>query len=262
VFLSSSLEKESLMAKNSDVVEHTMTARVLAEMWGTFVLVIGLIGAALFAAGFKADSNGAGILGVAFAVGIAVLAAAYSVGHISGAHFNPAVSIGLAFAGRLPWKDVPYYLAAQFVGAVIATSVLFMISSDGPAGFLVASTRSGFAANGFGEGSPGGFGLVAVIIAEIVFTAILVWVVLGTTHKLAVVGFAPLAIGLTLTLIHIVTIPVSNTSVNPARSFATAIYGGPLAMEQLWVFFVAPLAGAVIAGLSYAALMDRSSKEK
>ena len=239
------------MAEKNEVLAHSVTARVLAEIWGTFVLVMGLIGAAIFAAGFNAESNGAGILGVSFAVGISVLAAAYSVGHISGAHFNPAVTLGLAFAGRMPWKDTPFYFLAQLIGAVLATTLLYWIATDGPTGFLLGTVNSGFAANGFGEGSPAGFGLLAVIIAEVIFTAILVWVVLGTTHKLAVVGFAPLAIGLTLTVIHIVTIPISNTSVNPVRSIATAIYGGALPMSQLWVFIVAPLAGAIIAGVSY-----------
>lgn len=246
------------MAEKKSVEEHSMTARALAEIWGTFVLVLGLIGAAIFAAGFHQDTNGVGILGVAFAVGISVLAAAYSVGRISGAHFNPAVTIGLAFAKRMPWKDVPVYLLSQIIGGLLATTLLFWIATDGPKGFLLATTKAGFASNGYGEGSPGGFGLVSVILAEIIFTALLVWVVLGTTHKLAVVGFAPLAIGLTLTLIHIVTIPISNTSVNPARSLATAVYGGPLAMSQLWVFFVAPLVGAIIAGLSYRILLNRN----
>lgn len=249
------------MTEKNQVTEHTMLARVLAEIWGTFVLVLGLIGAAIFAAGFNEDTNGAGILGVALAVGISVLAAAYSVGRISGAHFNPAVTVGLAVAKRMSWKEVPSYLGAQLVGGILATSVLYLIASDGMPGFLFNQVVNGFASNGYGEGSPGGFGLTAVILAEVVFTAILVWVVLGTTHNLAVTGFAPLAIGLTLTVIHIVTIPISNTSVNPARSIATAIYGGPLAMEQLWVFIVAPLVGAVIAGASYALMLDRKPAE-
>ena len=245
------------MSEKVDVEEHSMTARVLAEIWGTFVLVLGLIGAAIFAAGFHEDTNGVGILGVALAVGIAVLAAAYSVGRISGAHFNPAVSVGLAFAKRMPWKDVPAYVLAQVVGGLLATTLIYLIATDGPLGFLLMSTEAGFASNGYGEGSPGGFGLTAVILAEVFFTALLVWVVLGTTHKLAVVGFAPLAIGLTLTLIHIVTIPISNTSVNPARSLATAVYGGAFPMSQLWVFIVTPLAGAALAGLTYRVMLNR-----
>lgn len=234
-------------------------ARWFAEVWGTFVLVIGLIGAALFASGFNADSNGAGLLGVSFAVGLAVLAAAYSVGGISGAHLNPAITIGMAVAKRFSWKDVPGYLLAQVIGALIATTVLFYIASDGPSGFLLKAQLGGFASNGYGEGSPAGFGLFAVIVTEVVFTAILVWVVLGTTDKASLASFAPLAIGLTLTVIHIVTIPVSNTSVNPARSLATAVYGGALPMSQLWVFIVAPLVGGIIAGLTYGKMFGRKT---
>lgn len=239
----------------------SMLSKWFAEAWGTFILVIGLIGAALFASGFNADTNGVGLLGVSLAVGLSVVAAAYSVGGISGAHLNPAITVGMAFAKRFAWKDVPAYLLAQFVGALIATSILFIISNDGPMGFLAKAQLSGFASNGYGEGSPGGFGLVAVIITEIVFTAFLVWVVLGTTDKASLSAFAPLAIGLTLTVIHIVTIPVSNTSVNPARSFATAVYGGALPLSQLWVFIVAPIVGGLIAGLTYGPLFGRKSSE-
>ncbi|MDH6533211.1 aquaporin Z [Aurantimicrobium minutum] len=234
-------------------------ARWFAEIWGTFVLVIGLIGAALFASGFNAETNGVGLLGVAFAVGLAVLAAAYSVGGISGAHLNPAITIGMAVANRFSWKDVPGYLVSQVIGALLATTVLFAIASDGPDGFLVNAQAAGFASNGYDAGSPEGFGLLAVIITEVVFTAILVWVVLGTTDKASLASFAPLAIGLTLTVIHIVTIPVSNTSVNPARSLATAVYGGALPMSQLWVFIVAPLAGGIIAGLTYGKMFGRKA---
>jgi aquaporin Z len=237
----------------------TNIARWFAEVWGTFVLVTGLIGAALFASGFNAETNGVGLLGVSFAVGLAVLAAAYSVGGISGAHLNPAITVGMAVAGRFAWKDVLGYVIAQLVGALLATSVLAFIASDGPDGFLANAQAAGFASNGYGAGSPAGFGLLAVIVTEIAFTAILVWVVLGTTDKAALASFAPLAIGLTLTVIHIVTIPVSNTSVNPARSIATAVYGGALPLSQLWVFIVAPLAGGIIAGLTYGKMFGRKA---
>ena len=233
--------------------------RWFAEAWGTFILVIGLIGAAIFASGFNAETNGVGLLGVSLAVGFAVVAAAYSVGGISGAHLNPAITVGMAMAKRFAWKDVPGYVVAQLIGAIVATSVLALIASDGPDGFLVNAQAAGFASNGFDAGSPAGFGLVAVILTEIVFTAVLVWVVLGVTDKQSLVQFAPLAIGLTLTVIHIVTIPVSNTSVNPARSIATAIYGGALPMSQLWVFILAPLAGGLLAGLTYSKMFTRKT---
>lgn len=233
---------------DSDIALETgiaMSKRMAAEAFGTFVLVLGVIGTALF------SSGNTGILGVALAVGLTVIAGAYMVGHISGGHFNPAVTIGAAASGRFAWKDVPAYLLAQIVGGALATTVLFAISADGPEGLLADVTASGFASNGFGEHSPAGFGLVSVIIAEVVLTAVFLYVILGVTDRRAPTGFAPLAIGLTLTLIHLVAIPISNASVNPARSIATAIYGGPDALIQLWVFIVAPVVGALIAGYSY-----------
>jgi len=228
----------------------SLPKRVTAELFGTFVLVLGVIGTALFASG------NTGILGVALAVGLTVIGAAYAVGYISGGHFNPAVTLGAAASGRFAWRDVPYYVLAQVVGGALATTVLFASSANGPEGLPADVTASGFASNGYGDHSPAGFNLLAVIIAEVVLTAVFLYVILGVTDRRAPSGFAPLAIGLTLTLLHLVAIPISNASFNPARSIATAIYGGPDALGQLWVFIVAPIAGALIAGLSYRALFD------
>jgi aquaporin Z len=242
---------EKLMAETS---APSLAAKLGAEAFGTFVLVIGVIGTALF------SSANTGLLGVALAVGLTVVGSAYAVGHISGGHFNPAVTIGTAVAGRTPWSDVLPYIAAQIIGGAVATSILFLVALNGPDGFAAKAQAGGFASNGFGEHSPGGFGLGAVIIVEVVFTAIFLYVILGATDRRAPAGFAPIAIGLTLTLIHLATIPVSNTSVNPARSIATAIYGGGDALGQLWVFIVAPIVGAIIAGATYKVIFDRSGK--
>jgi aquaporin Z len=230
----------------ADVVDAapSLTKRLIAELFGTFVLVLGVIGTALF------SSPSTGLLGVALAVGLTIIAAAYAVGHISGGHFNPAVSIGAAASGRFAWRDVGPYAIAQIVGGALATLVLFLIAS-GKEGFLAEAQAAGFASNGFGEHSPGGVGLVSVIVAEIVVTALFVWVILGVTDRRAPTGFAPLAIGLALTLFHLVMIPVSNSSLNPARSIATAVLGGPDALAQLWVFLVAPLVGGLLAGVVY-----------
>lgn len=228
----------------------SLAQRVTAEMFGTFLLVGGVIGTALF------SSPNTGILGVALAVGLAVLGGAYAVGHISGGHFNPAVTLGAAAAGRFSWKDVPYYVLAQIIGGALATTVLFIIATNGPAGALQGFIDGGFASNGYGEHSPGGFSLLAVIVTEVVLTAVFLYVILGVTDRRAATGFAPLAIGLTLTLLHLIAIPVSNASFNPARSIATAIFGGPDALIQLWVFIVAPIVGALIAGFTYGALFD------
>ncbi len=236
----------------SDVVDAapSLTKRLIAELFGTFVLVLGVIGTALFASG------NTGLLGVAIAVGLTIIGAAYAVGHISGGHFNPAVSIGAAASGRFAWRDVGPYAIAQIVGGALATLVLFGIAS-GREGFLAEAQAAGFASNGFGEHSPGGFGLVSVLLAEVVITALFVWIILGVTDRRAPSGFAPIAIGLSLTLFHLVAIPISNASLNPARSIATAIFGGPDALAQLWVFIVAPIAGALIAGFLYKPLFDR-----
>jgi aquaporin Z len=236
----------------SDVVDAapSLTKRLIAELFGTFVLVLGVIGTALF------SSASTGLLGVAIAVGLTIIGAAYAVGHISGGHFNPAVSIGAAASGRFAWRDVGPYAIAQIVGGALATLVLFGIAS-GREGFLAEAQAAGFASNGFGEHSPGGFGLVSVLLAEVVITALFVWIILGVTDRRAPSGFAPIAIGLSLTLFHLVAIPISNASLNPARSIATAIFGGPDALAQLWVFIVAPIAGALIAGFLYKPLFDR-----
>jgi len=222
---------------------HPLGRRLIAEVFGTFMLVIGVIGAALFI------SPVAGPLAIALAVGLAVLTAAYAVGHISGGHFNPAVTLGAAAAGRMRWVDVVPYLLAQFVGGILATSVLLWISVASEGGF---TADFGAVSNGYGDHSPSGFGLWAVVILEVVITALFLWVILGVTEAgSTTAGFAPLAIGLALTLFHLIAIPVDNASLNPARSLATAIYGGPAALEQVWVFFVAPPVGALLAGLTY-----------
>jgi aquaporin Z len=230
---------------------HSLLSRLIAETFGTFMLVFGVIGAALFISGAT------GPLGVALAVGLAVLTAAYAVGHISGGHFNPAVSIGAAAAGRMPWKDVLPYIGAQLVGGILATLGLLLISVTSGGKFT-----ADFAAvsNGYGDHSPSGFGLGAVIITEIVVTCFFLWIILGVTAPNAHVtaGFAPLAIGLALTLFHLVAIPVDNASLNPARSIATAILGGGAPLSQLWVFIVAPIVGALIAGFTWKPLFGRS----
>jgi aquaporin Z len=213
--------------------------KLAAEFFGTFWLVLGGCGSAVLAAAFP--ELGIGFAGVSLAFGLTVLTMAYAVGHVSGAHFNPAVTIGLAAAGRVSWGSVPGYVIAQVVGGTVAAAVLYLIAS-GKAGFEVG----GFASNGFGEHSPGGYALTSAIVIEVVMTAMFLVVILGVTHKNAPAGFAPLAIGLALTLIHLISIPVTNTSVNPARSTAVALFAEPWALQQLWVFWVAPIVGAVI----------------
>jgi aquaporin Z len=240
---------------NADIALDTtspLSQRVVAELFGTFVLVSGVVGTALFAI------NSVGVLGVALAVGLAVIAGAYSVGHISGGHFNPAVTLGVAAARRFPWREVGYYIAAQIIGGALGTTFIFVLAANGPTGLLDQVLGSGFASNGFDARSPGGFGLLAVIVTEVVLTAVFLYVILGITDRRAPNGFAPLAIGLTLTLIHLVAIPVSGAGINPARSIASAIYGGPDSLIQLWVFIVAPIVGALIAGSTYRFLFDRT----
>ena len=231
-------------------------ARWGAEAFGTFLLVLGGVGTALYASAFPDDGNatGVGFLGVALAFGLTVMSGVAAVGGISGGHFNPAVTVGLATAGRIGWREVPGYVIAQLVGGVLASSVLALIAADGPAGYLRAAQASGFASNGYGEASPGGFGLGAVLLVEAVLTAVFVTVILAVTGQEAYASVAPIVIGLTLTLIHLISIPVSNTSVNPARSVAAAVYGGPTALGQLWAFLLAPVVGALIAGLAHRAL--------
>jgi len=220
--------------------------RALAEFLGTFMLVLGGCGSAVLAAAFPAV--GIGLLGVSLAFGLTVLTMAYAVGHVSGGHFNPAVTVGLCTAKRFPAADVLPYIGAQVVGAVAAAGVLVVIAS-GKAGFSVVG--SGLAANGFGEHSPGGYALMAGFVCEAVLTFFFLFIILGSTDKRAPQGFAPIAIGLALTLIHLISIPVTNTSVNPARSLGPAVFVGGWALTQLWLFWVAPLVGAIVAGLVY-----------
>lgn len=236
--------------------EPTNAQRLAAEFLGTFVLVLGGCGAAVIASGFLKDGVllGIGFLGVSFAFGLTVVVMAYAVGHVSGGHFNPAVTVGLAAAGRFAWRDSVNYILTQFVAAIVAAAVLLLIASGQP-GF--SASESGFATNGYGDRSPGGYGLLACFVAEVVLTAVFLYVILGVTDTRAPKGFAPLTIGLTLTLIHLVSIPVTNTSVNPARSLGPALFAGGDAMGQVWLFFVAPPIGAIIAGYTYAFLVGR-----
>lgn len=231
-----------------------------AEGFGTFLLVFGLIGTALFSSHF-ADETSAFAPGVTYiaasvAVGLAVVMGAYAFGPISGGHFNPAVTLGLAAAGRFPWRDTWRYIAAQVVGAAVATTILVLIGQFGPDGWLTAAQDAGFASNGWGNRSPAGFGMPAAMIAEVILTGLFLLVILGVTHPTRGTRLAGVVIGLSLTLIHLVSIPIDNTSVNPARSLATAVYGGGEALAQLWVFLVFPVIGALLAGLAYRALFD------
>jgi len=223
----------------------TMPKRLGAEFFGTFWLVLGGCGSAVLAAAFP--QVGIGFLGVAFAFGLTVLTMAFAIGHISGCHLNPAVSIGLWAGGRFPAKDLIPYIVVQLIGAIVAAGVLYIIAS-GRAGFDLAS---GFAANGYGAHSPGGYSLTAGLVTEIVMTLFFVLVILGATDKRAPQGFAPIAIGLCLTLIHLVDIPVTNASVNPARSTGPALFVGGWALAQLWLFWVGPIIGAIIGGIVY-----------
>ncbi|MHA7987229.1 aquaporin Z [Rathayibacter sp. CAU 1779] len=241
----------------------TLLSRMLAEAVGTLILVFGGVGTAVFAAGFKSGVGGlnVGFLGVALAFGLTVVVGAYSLGPISGGHFNTAVTLGLAAAGRFPWRDVVGYVIAQLVGAIIGSSLLFWIAAGGPRGFLTKSVASGFGSNGYGEHSPGGFGLGSAILIEIILTAVFLYVIIGVTSEGAAPGFAALAIGLTLTLIHLISIPVDNTSVNPARSIAAAIYGGPENLAQLWVFILFPIVGGFLAGFTFKPLFGGLIKQ-
>ena len=226
--------------------------KLAAEFLGTFWLVLGGCGSAVLAAAFP--GVGIGFLGVALAFGLTVLTMAYAVGHVSGGHFNPAVTLGLVSAGRFRAADAIGYVIVQVLGAIAAAGVLVFIASGKP-GFDVVT--SGLASNGYGAHSPGGYSLGAALVTEFVMTFFFLIVILGSTGKRAAVGFAPLAIGFALTLIHLVSIPVTNTSVNPARSTGPAIFVGGWALEQLWLFWVAPIAGALVAGLVHRALIER-----
>jgi aquaporin Z len=230
-----------------------------AELIGTFWLVFGGCGSAVFAAKFLTDDDiqlGIGFVGVSLAFGLTVLTGVYAFGTISGGHFNPAVTLGAALARRVEWKAVPAYWVVQVIGGLIGGLVIYVIAK-GKAGF---EATGNLAANGYGAHSPGGYSLGSVIIAEIVLTAIFLLVILGSTDDRAPKGFAGLAIGLTLTLIHLISIPISNTSVNPARSTGVAFFNGADAPAQLWVFWLAPLIGAAIAGISYPYLFGRSEE--
>ena len=219
--------------------------KYLAELIGTFWLVLGGCGSAVLAAAFP--DVGSGLVGVSFAFGLTVLTMAYAIGHISGCHLNPAVSIGLWAGGRFSTAQLVPYIVAQVAGGLLAGAVLFTIAS-GQAGFDVSA---GFASNGFGEHSPGGYSMTAVLVTEVVMTMMFLIVIMGATDSRAPQGFAPIAIGLCLTLIHLISIPVSNTSVNPARSTGVALYVGDWAVAQLWLFWAAPIAGAVLGAVIY-----------
>lgn len=232
-------------------MQHFGIKQYSAELIGTFVLVLGGCGSAVLAAGFP--QLGIGFTGVSLAFGLTVLTMAYALGHISGCHLNPAVSIGLWASNRFPTSQVLPYVIAQVIGACIAGGVLFMIASDHPH-FDIAS---GFASNGYDHQSPGGYSLKAAWITEVVMTAIFLLIILGATAKRAPSGFAPLAIGLGLTLIHLISIPVTNTSVNPARSTGVAIFAGNEAMAQLWLFWIAPIAGALFGAMIYRLIGNR-----
>jgi aquaporin Z len=223
----------------------SLTKRSVAEFMGTFWLVFGGCGSAVLAAAFP--KVGIGLLGVSLAFGLTVLTMAYAIGHISGCHLNPAVSLGLWAGKRFPGSELLHYIVAQVAGGIVAATILYLIAS-GKAGF---SLSDGFAANGYGDHSPGGYSLTAAFIAEFVLTFMFLMVILGATDKRAPQGFAPIAIGLCLTLIHLISIPVTNTSVNPARSTGPALFVGGWAMGQLWLFWVAPILGALAAGVVY-----------
>ena len=223
----------------------SLQKRALAEFMGTFWLVFGGCGSAVLAAAFPAV--GIGLLGVAFAFGLTVLTMAYAIGHISGCHLNPAVSVGLATAKRFPVSELPAYVVAQVLGGILGAGILYVIAS-GKAGFDIGG---GLASNGYGLHSPGGYTLSACITAEMVLTFMFLMIILGATDRRAPQGFAPIAIGLGLTLIHLIGIPVTNLSVNPARSTGPAVFVGGWALEQLWLFWLAPIVGAAIAGVAY-----------
>jgi aquaporin Z len=229
----------------------TLGSRVAAETLGTFWLVFGGCGSAVLAAGFP--NVGIGLLGVSLAFGLTVLTMAYSIGHISGCHLNPAVTVGLAAGGRFPTGDIAPYVIAQVAGAVVAAATLYFIAS-GKADWSIAV--NGLAANGYGEHSPGHYTMAAGFVIEVVLTFMFLMIILGATDRRAPAGFAPIAIGLGLTLIHLISIPVTNTSVNPARSTGPALFVGGWALGQLWLFWVAPLLGGALGGLAYRALAE------
>jgi len=223
----------------------SISRRLGAEFIGTFWLVLGGCGTAVLAAGFP--HLGVGFVGVALAFGLTLLTMAYAIGHISGCHINPAVTVGLAAGGRFPTHEVILYIVAQVLGGILASSVLYVIAS-GAVGF---SLSAGFAANGYGAHSPGGYPLLSCVVCEVTMTLIFLFVIMGATDKRVPAGFAPIPIGLVLTLIHLISIPVTNTSVNPARSTGPALFVGGWALQQLWLFWLAPIVGGVLGGLLY-----------
>ncbi|MDA3133011.1 aquaporin Z [Atlantibacter subterraneus] len=229
-----------------------MFKKLMAEGFGTFWLVFGGCGSAVLAAAFP--ELGIGFSGVALAFGLTVLTMAYAVGHISGGHFNPAVTLGLWAGGRFPAKDIFGYIIAQVIGGILGAGVLYLIAS-GKVGF--DAVASGFASNGYGEHSPGGYSMQSAIIIEIVLTCAFLLIIHGATDKNAPAGFAPIAIGLALTLIHLISIPVTNTSVNPARSLAVAVFQGGWALEQVWLFWVMPIIGGILGGVIYRTLLEK-----
>jgi aquaporin Z len=234
-------------------MEYRITQRCIAEAIGTFWLTFGGCGSAVISAAFP--HVGIGLLGVALAFGLTVLTMAYAIGHISGCHLNPAVTVGLAAGGRFPTRDVGPYIVSQVVGAIVGAVVLYVIASGAPD----FSLAGGFAANGYGEHSPGHYGLLSALVAEIVLTMMFLFIIMGSTHGRAPAGFAPIAIGLGLTLIHLIGIPVDNLSVNPARSTGPALFAGGWAIAQLWLFWVAPLIGGALGGIIYRALSEQPS---
>ena len=233
-----------------------LTKRALAEVIGTFWLVFGGCGSAVLAAAFP--NVGIGLLGVSLAFGLTVLTMAYAIGHISGCHLNPAVSVGLAVGKRFPSSELIPYILAQIVGGVLGAAVLYLIASGAP-GFALSG---GFASNGYAIHSPGAYSMLACLVAETVLTMMFLFIILGATDSRAPQGFAPIAIGLGLTLIHLIGIPVTNLSVNPARSTGPALFVGGWALEQLWMFWVAPIAGAAIAGIMYPAIAGKPEPQQ
>ena len=233
----------------------SLSRRIAAEFIGTFWLVLGGCGTAVLAAGFP--HTGVGFVGVALAFGLTLLTMAYAIGHISGCHINPAVTFGLCAGGRFPASEVIPYVIVQVLGGIVAAAVLYVIAS-GAEGF---SLTAGFAANGYGAHSPGGYPLLSCVVCEVVMTLIFLFVIMGATDKRVPAGFAPIPIGLVLTLIHLISIPVTNTSVNPARSTGPAVFVGGWALGQLWLFWVAPLVGGVLGGLLYRSLASAEEDE-
>lgn len=238
----------------------SISKRAAAEFIGTFWLVLGGCGSAVLAAKFLDGSTqlGIGFVGVSLAFGLTVLTMAYAIGHISGCHLNPAVSIGLCAAKRFPAKELLPYIAAQVLGAIAGAGILYLIAS-GKSGF---SLNGGLASNGYGDHSPGGYSLATALIIEVVMTFMFLLIILGSTDKRAPQGFAPIAIGLGLTLIHLISIPVTNTSVNPARSTGPAVFVGDWALMQLWLFWLAPIVGAALAGIAYSMVAGEETTEK